>query len=211
MLLTKRTYIANKNRIAVISIKLDDPESLTWGIFMVGPPSTSTPIQFFIDWGDGNFGKHDLARMISHDYAKPGNYTVTVYSAASVQLSISGPTAGTPWHDEYPKRVTAIMINGMFRYAQDAFANTTELTTLDIQNYANTLPSKAFADSHKLTGAVNLKPIRSLAPDVFEGCELITELHFHSAYESYIKQCPGYSDGPGNFGAPNAVCVFDLT
>lgn len=208
MTITKKTRLLAAPFVGTrIRIKLDDPESLAWGIYTLTLAEGRE--KAVIDWGDGASDMVADSSPVIHTYAKTGDYEIRISD------DISGLRCSTSSSMPDFRNVYAPMI-------REFFTNSTLLGTLE--NYCfdfainlrvvscarsgvRKIMKSAFYECISLAGRLDFPGVEFLASGSFRNCTEITELHFDAANEATIRTLSGFDT---KFGAENATVFFDL-
>ena len=189
-----------------IKIKLEDPESLTWG--MSNLTLAEGCERAIIDWGDGSRTELSETGEAIHDYAAPGEYEVRI-SDDIVRICCSGgPT--TPYYTAYAPMIRACITKAArLGYIHSrCFLNAVNMDAFICEGSGVTvIGSFSFRDCVSLKGRLDLRGIDSVMVNAFTSATGITELHFSEANKAAIMALDGYGTA---FGAPNAAVVCDL-
>ena len=190
-----------------IRIKLDDPESLTWGIRKLTLAEGRE--RAVVDWGDGTTTEVTASGSQEHIYAQTGEYEVRISDDLSqLQCLMRG---GTSMY----QRVYAPMIREfssdaalLTNFGVDGFYRAVNLSTLQCEESGvSDLGRWTLQYCTGLVGRLDLPRVNTIATESFSGSTGITELHFSKANEETIKALAGYATC---FGAANAEIFFDL-
>lgn len=206
MVITKKTRLLSAHGTR-IRIKLDDPESLTWGMSTVTPAEGHE--KAVIDWGDGTRTEVTRKGSQTHTYAEVGEYEVRISDDIS-SLVCSAKTNTSPYRSVYAPMIrethtTATLFD---RLGTVCFSNAANMRVFTSEGVAvSSIGINAFQDCTSLAGRLNFPCAEEIASSAFNGATGITELHFSAAHEDTIKTLPGYDTG---FGAENATVYFDL-
>ena len=205
MTITKTTRLLSAHETR-IRIKLDDPESLTWGM------STLTLAEghekAVIDWGDGTRTEVTATGAQEHTYAQPGEYEVRLSDDISA-LACSVKVNTSPFRSVYAPmirevRTTAALLAQLGAFC---FGNATNLSAFTCERSAlHSLATSAFSTCTSLAGRLDFPCADNIASKVFYESPGITELHFSAANKATIEALPGYDTA---FGAENADVFFD--
>lgn len=211
MTITKKTRLLPVPFVGTrIKIKLDDPESLEWGMDFVILAEECSSVT--IDWGDGTMEQFDGTTSPIHAYPRCGTYEV-VLSDDLTSFRCSNVTASSPFQAIYAKRIVGVksnarkldMIPGMAFYCCE------NLTEFDIdETSVSMLATRAFYRCTGLMGALRFPAVTSINAMTFTGCTGITELHFGKVNEATLRALPAWESSGGRFGAENATVYFDL-
>ena len=189
-----------------IRIKLDDPESLTWGMGLLTLHEDREKV--VIDWGDGNTTELSDDDKATHTYSQTGEYEVRI-SDDIVEIRCSGGT-GTPYYTTYTPMIRACITNAArLDYIDNrCFLNAVNMDAFICEGSGVTMiGSYSFKDCVSLKGRLDLRGIDSVMANSFASATGITELHFSEANKAEIMALDGYDTG---FGAPNATVLCDL-
>ena len=206
MTITKKTRLlaAHDTRIR---IKLDDPESLTWGIYNL--TMSEGREKAVIAWGDGMESEIHESGQLTHTYAQPGEYEVRI-SDDIASLGFSYLTTPSPFKDIYAQMIrefhtsaTRLDALEMFCFEKAQNLSVFECETSGLRK----LNSRLFWNCTSLAGRIDLPGIEDVATTTFSHATGITELHFSKANEAVITALPGYDTA---FGAANAAVYCDL-
>lgn len=193
-----------------IGIALDDPGSLTWGIFALTLAEGHAGA--VVDWGDGTCTELAESGQPTHDYAKAGEYEILISDDVS-SLRCSTKSATSEFRTVYAPmirefRTTAAALRAI---ADCCFHDATSLRAFQgAATGPHTLGQRAFYNCKSLSGRLDLPGAGDIASTAFSGCSGITELHFASANEDAIRASPAWKESGGRFGAENAAAFFDL-
>ena len=190
-----------------IRIKLDDPESLTWGMNHLTLADGHD--KAIIDWGDGRTDELAASGALTHNFASVGEYMVRVSDdIISLRCSIKSDksafkTIYAPMIREF--RTNATHLNNILSACFYAAEN---LSIVSCKGSGlMTLHTLALANCPSLAGRLDLPGISYLYATTLSESLGITELHFSKANEEEITALSGFDTA---FGALNAVIVFDL-
>lgn len=139
-----------------------------------------------VNWGDGTVETPYDITKVTHTYAQPGEYEITLTDALS-SLSVSGTSA--------TRQKEGLKIIS-FK------ANAPHLTELG---------ASAFYGCANITGGVELPHVNTIAgttTEPFAGCPQAFEIHFSKDNEAAIRASTPFTKDP-QLGAPNAVISFD--
>lgn len=209
MIITKKTRLlaAHDTRIR---IKLDDPSSLTWGIYNL--TMSEGHEKAVIDWGDGMQSEIHEGGQLTHTYAQPGEYEVHI-SDDIASLGFSYLTTPSPFKDVYAAMIrefhtTAAHLDALEMFC---FEKATNLCAFECEKSGlRKLNSRLFWNCTSLAGRIDLPGIVDVASATFSHATGISELHFSAANEATIKALPDWESTSGKFGAANATVYFDL-
>ena len=208
MTITKKTRLLPAPFVGTrITIKLDDPESLDWGINVLSLAGGSSFA--LIDWGDGTTEQTNGAISPVHTYQSCGTYEV-VLSDDIETLCFTTGSSESPFR-MYGKRILAIRsrAQNLDSLSTYSLCECDNLTIFDFRHSSlKSLSPRALYKCFNIMGALYLPPsLISLGANSFGNCTGITELHFSKAQEETIKALQGYDKA---FGAVNAAVYFDL-
>ena len=189
-----------------ITIRLDDPEMLSWGIFALGFADGESSVR--INWGDGCIETVTADKRIGHTYAALGTYTVTL-SDTIASLKCSTMNASDYFGSPSALRILAFSTNAAKLRLIDKWCfyraeNMTEFICAD--SGIQEMSTQSFYKCYALGGSLNLKPVFSLTNTTFSTCEGITEIVFDMANYETITSNPSYDV---KFGAKNANIRFE--
>ena len=193
-----------------IKIALDDPESLTWGIFALTYAAGHT--KAVIDWGDGGREEIDGTVQPIHNYARTGTYEVSISDDIS-DLRCSTKSASSEFRLRYAPMIHEVCINAntLSTVADCCFYNALNLKKIDCKGTGlRILGQLAFNSCVSMSGRFDFPGVDSIASTTFAGCSGITELHFSKVNEAAIKALPAWESSGHRFGAENATVSFDL-
>ena len=188
-----------------IKVRLDDPNSLTWGLYSLTiAQDTSKAV---IDWGDGISEEVTESGSRTHDYARTGVYEVRISNDIS-ELRISAKNATSEFREIYAKAIlefrtaaTQLEVLGM-----NCFYDAKNLSLFKCEGGAvREIRIYAFGLCTKLEGVLDLPDVVKLASTSFPDCPNITELRFSTANKATIDGLSGYGE---SFGAENAIVTF---
>ena len=205
MTITKTTRLMSA-RDTRIKIRLDDPESLTWG--MATLTLAEGHEKAVIDWGDGTRTEVTASGSQTHDYAEVGEYEVRLSDDISA-LACSVKVNTSPFRSVYAPmirevRTTAALLAQLGAFC---FGNATNLSTFTCERSAlHSLATNAFRTCTSLAGRLDFPCADNIASKAFYESLGITELHFSEANEETIRALSGYDTA---FGAENADVFFD--
>ena len=206
MTITKTTRLMSAHDTR-IKIKLDDPESLTWGMYSLTLAEGHE--KAVIDWGDGTRTEVTASGAQEHTYAQIGEYEVRISDDISA-LACSVKVITSPFHSVYAPmirevRTTAALLAQLGAFC---FGNATNLSAFTCEGSAlHSLATNAFRTCTSLAGRLDFPCADNIASKAFYESPGITELHFSKANEETIRALPGYDTA---FGAENADVFFDL-
>lgn len=206
MIITKKTRLMTAHDTR-IRIKLDDPESLTWGMSTVTPADGHE--KAVIDWGDGTRTEVTRKGGQTHTYEEVGEYEVRISDDIS-SLVCSAKTNTSPYRSVYAPMIRATHTTATLldRLGTVCFSNATNMRIFTSEEAAvRSIGINAFQDCASLMGRLNFPYAEEIASSAFNGATGITELHFSAAHEETIKALPGFDTA---FGAANATVIFDL-
>ena len=192
-----------------IRIRLDDPASLTWGIFSLTLAEGHS--KAVIDWGDG-ITVETAEAQLTHTYAQPGEYEVRI-SDDIAMLSCSGDTETSPFHVIYAPMIREFRTNATLleKLGDLCFYEATNIGVFRCEGSAlSVVGVSGFGNCPSLVGRVDLPGLVNIDVRAFVGCVNVTELHFRAADEEVIKSSFRWKKSVGKFGAPNATSFFDL-
>ena len=206
MIITKKTRLlaAHDTRIR---IKLDDPDSLEWGIYSVNLADGCSAVT--IDWGDGTVETFDGTESPVHTYPRCGTYEVVLSDDLST-FRCSNSTASSPFQSIYAKRIVGVKSNTrkLDSISGVAFYCCENLTEFDVTaSSVRSIGLRAFYKCTGLTGAMSFPTVNNINSTAFVDCTGITELHFSEAHKAEIEALLGYKTA---FGAENATVYCDL-
>lgn len=209
-IITKKVRIAGTPFVGTrIRLRLDDPESLTWGMsFLLLDQSRGTAT---VDWGDGVREEIREDGPQRHVYAQPDEYEVRI-SDDLTGLGVSKLFPGE-FRDAFAPMIRAFRTTAtrLCTLENFCFTGARNLSVFSCGGSGlKTLSSRSFANCTSLLGRIDLPGIVSLPSDSFIGDSGLTELHFSAANEQAIKALPAWEGGAGKFGAENATAYFDL-
>ena len=210
MTITKKTRLLPPFIGTRIKIKLDDPESLEWGIYHVGLADGCSAAT--IDWGDGVRTKLTENGQPTHGYAKTGEYEVHISDDIS-SIAFSAKTTTSVFRLVYVPMIRSFRTTARHLATLNAncFYNAENLADYHDEGQGlHTLDSRAFGLCPSLRGRLDLPHGNCLAANAFISSPGITELHFGVANEDAIKALPAWSTSGGKFAAENAEVFFDL-
>ena len=204
MTITKKTRLlaAHDTRI---KIKLDDPESLTWGMKTLTLAEGHE--KALVDWGDGTRTEVTASGVQVHTYAQPGEYEVRISDdVVKVQCLVKNGQSVhqlvyAPMIREFTSNATLLENLG-----GDGFYKAVNLTTLQCPGVRE-LGRWTLQFCTGLVGRLDFPQVSSIGEETFSGSTGITELHFSEANEAVISALPGFTSA---FGAENATVFFDL-
>ena len=189
-----------------IRIRVDDPASLTWGIY--GHTMAEGHAQGFIDWGDETTTEIVSGQNL-HTYAQTGEYEVRISDDISELRCVS--RAGTsPFQLLYAPMIRGFRTNAerLEEIGMDCFYKTVNLAEFHCEGSGvREIAVRSFQYCTGLVGRLDLPGVDTVETDAFKAATGITELHFSKANEAAITALPGFAT---SFGAVNAQCVFDL-
>lgn len=193
-----------------IRIRIDDPESLTWGMFDLTLAEGHE--KAVIGWGDGTHEDFVTNGMVTHTYATTGEYEISL-SDDLAGIRCSHPKAGSPFRSTYAPMIrefqtTAVHVQTLGNYCLAGAANLTAFCCE--RSGVSILAPWAFAHCPLLTGRLDFPRVVSIDASTFKDCLGITELHFGAANEATIRALPAWAESGGKFGAENATAFFDL-
>ena len=206
MTITKKTRLLPQFVGTRIKIKLDDPESLTWGMRILDLAEGHE--KAVIEWGDGTSTEMTESGLLTHTYAKVGEYEVRISDDIE---ALACSNRGT---DEY-SAVYAPMIREVRTSATllealntTCFRNATNMHTFTCKGSSvKSIANSAFTGCTSLSGRIDLPCVLTIPETTFRDSPDITELHFSAANAAIITALPGYDTA---FGAVNATVYFDL-
>ena len=205
MTITKTTRLMSAHETR-IRIKLDDPASLTWGMYSLTLAEGHE--KAIVDWGDGTRTEVTASGSQTHDYAQPGEYEVRI-SDDIASIRCSGASASDPFYAIYSARIVSFTTSAaeLARIPGMCFAEASNMTTFGCKGSGvATIESRAFKGCFALRGSVCLQPVTSLLSSTFTNCPAVTEIVFDQANYDIISALPGYD---AKFGATNAEVLFD--
>lgn len=192
-----------------IRIRLDDPQSLTWGmselLLAEGHESAA------VDWGDGNL-QEITGGEITHTYAKPGEYDVLI-SDDIMSLSCSASSDTSVFHNVYAPMIRECCTNAteLDRLAKNCFMEAVNLRTFSCEgSVLRELGGRAFGKSSSFLKRIDFPNVVSVGSNTFYSSTDLTELHFGLANEEVIKASSAWESSGHKFGAANATVYFDL-
>ena len=189
-----------------IRIKLDDPESLTWGISYLALADGCE--NALIDWGDGSRTVLAESREAVHDYQAIGEYEVRI--SDNIKSLRCSNASSSVFQSVYTPLINRFVTNAntLTALGKDCLHGATNLIGFNCEgSELGTIAANSFADCSSLFGRVDLPTVVALAGNAFINCPGITELHFSEANEAAISALSGYAT---KFGAENATISFDL-
>lgn len=189
-----------------IAIRLDDPESLTWGIYSLTFAEGESAVT--IDWGDGSVETVTDTKRIVHTYPSTGTYVVRLSDTIS-GLACAAPATPAEFRKAYPSRIVSFVTTAqkLTQLTNYAFSYAENLTYFScIGSGLVKLQSQVFRYCTELSGSLNLKPITSLSALTFFGCDLVTQLVFDNANYETITSLEGFAT---KFGASKATIRFE--
>ena len=188
-----------------IKVRLDDPNSLTWGLYSL--TITQGTSKAVIDWGDGISEEVTESGSRTHDYARTGVYVVRISNDIS-ELRFSAKTATSEFREIYAKSIlefhtaaSRLEVLGM-----NCFYDAENFYLFKCEGEAvREIRLNAFGLCPKLEGVLDLPNVIKLASNSFPDCPNITELRFSTANKATIEGLSGYGE---SFGAENAIVTF---
>ena len=193
-----------------IRIRVDDPESPTWG--MSDLTIAEDREKAVIDWGDAICEEIAEGGARTHTYARTGEYEVVISDDIS-GLRCSHLSSASVFRTVYAPMIREVCTSAARLKALEncCFIDATGLTAFTSRQAGiETLAVSAFARCPSLTGRLDLPRVVSIAANSFGGCGAIAELHFGAANEATIKASSAWETSGGRFGAENAEVFFDL-
>lgn len=193
-----------------IRIRIDDPESLAWGMFDLTLADGHD--KAVIDWGDGTHEEFAASGKATHTYATTGEYEVRL-SDDLEGIRCSYTKTSSPFRSVYAPmirgfRTTAVRLQ---TFESSCFNGATNLADFSCaSSNVTTLAISAFALCPSLTGRLDFPHAVSIGASAFKDSLGIAELHFGAANEAAIKALPAWTESGGRFGAENAAVFFDL-
>ena len=211
MTITKKTRLLPPPFVGTrISIELDDPASLTWGIGALTLAEGHDVAS--IDWGDGQRDDIAMDGSVTHVYAQPGEYEVRI-SDDIATIRFSSKSGSDPFRGIYAQMIrefltTARCLNSLTNYC---FNYAAKLETIKCASSGlHVLLPLAIGNCSTLSGRLDLPEVTDISLNSFYGSTGLTELHFSAANEAIIKALPAWEESGGKFGAVNATVYFDL-
>ena len=210
MIITKKTRLLPPFVGTQIKIELDDPESLTWGIYRIKIAEGHE--KAVIDWGDGQREEVIGFTEVTHLYAQTGVYNVRLSDDIS-SLQFSTKSSVSPFRVVYAKMIrefatTAKVLNTLETYSFNDAANLRKVSTKG--SSLRVISSRTFGLCPSLGERVDLHEVSDVNATAFYNSTGISELHFSAAKEDLIRGSAGWRESGGNFGAVNATVSFDL-
>ena len=205
MIITKTTRLMSA-RDTRIKIKLDDPASLTWGMYSLTLAEGHE--KAVIDWGDGTRTEVTASGSQTHDYAEVGEYEVRLSDDISA-LACSVKVSTSPFRSVFAPmirefRTTATLL---VQLANGEFYDAANLSAFSCAGSGvREIATRAFTGCTSLVERLDLPGVERITNTSLSGCTGITELHFSEAQEDAIRALPGYDTA---FGAENADVFFD--
>ena len=188
-----------------IRIRLDDPASLTWGIysFVLADGESSVTI----DWGDGMVQTFTETQEISHTYPAIGIYEVKI-SDSIAALRCSSSAADPLYYDGFAPCILSCETNAakLIKIDRFCFMGARNMVTFNCNDSGVTeLSTRCLRECESLSGSVGLKPVTSINSTTFAESPGITELVFSQANYDIISALSGFET---QFGALNATISF---
>lgn len=189
-----------------IRIRVNDPESLEWGIYNLmlaeGHPKC------IIDWGDGS-STEATSGECHHAYAQAGEYEVRISDDID-ELRCLLRGGSTVYQLLYAPMIREFRTDAalLAKIATDCFYKAVNLAAFHCEGSGvREIAIRSFNYCTSLVGRLDLPGVENIGTDAFKESTGITELHFSNDVEEAISALPGFATA---FGASNAVCVFDL-
>lgn len=195
-----------KWRGTCIRIRVDDPESMTWGIYNV-TLAEGRPV-CVIDWGDGT-STETTGGQNHHTYAQTGEYEVRISDDIG-ELRCLMRAGSTVYQLVYAPMIREFRTGAalLAKLTSDCFYKAVNLAAFHCDGSGlQEIAVRSFNYCTGLVGRLDLPGIENIGTDAFKESTGITELHFSKSAEEAISALPGFATA---FGASNAVCVFDL-
>ena len=190
-----------------IKIKLEDPESLTWGMSMLTLHEDRE--RAIIDWGDGSRTELSETGEAIHDYAAPGEYEIKITDDIQV-IQCSSSLPGSAFRKVYAPMICEFWTTAvhLMKIGDNCFTDATNLSAFNLEGLGvSELGSRAVSMCVSLEGRIDLPGINTLAKNSLLNSNYIEEIHFSKKNEERIQALDGYTSA---FGAKNATISFDL-
>lgn len=189
-----------------ITIRLDDPSSLAWGMQHLVFASGHQNVE--IDWDDGCCEEIKTGGAVTHTYPRAGEYVVRIADGVS-ELRCSTKTPSSVYRTTYAKAIREFVTNAalLIRLGYNGFYDAANLATFQCEGSGLCeLGPNTFGMCPALRGRIALPGIIKVSANSFIDCPNITELQFSKENEAIITALAGYET---HFGAENAVVSFD--
>ena len=210
MIIQKKTVLLPAGSRTRLKIKLDDPSSLTWGIYQLTLKNGVSSGN--VSWGDGTYDivTSENANELTHTYAQTGTYIVTI-SDDFKGLSVSSWIWVKAFSETYPSRLIEVLEGAdNLRPDRGCFAYSMNLENVVASEHFPILCDDGLFQNCVSLATINLPGTVSLHRKSFIGCTNLREIHLSGKYESRIRGSYDWSSSDGKFGAPNAETSFDL-
>ena len=197
-------------RMTRVTINLEAPDSLVWGIKRL--PLATGSASATVDWGDGTSTEVTTADPVTHAFASPGTYEVCI--SDDIESCMFSKASGSDDFSEiYAKRIVAFKTDAekLTKFEPYCFRNCSNLTTVNCaRSWITYLPLRAFDSCEQLAGRLDFPCVYLINPLTFKGALLINEVHFAKTNEAAITSSSGWESSNHTFGAVNATIFFDL-
>ena len=209
-IICKTTLFPAEARETRIRIRVDDPESLTWGMRTLELAAGCE--RAVVDWGDGTRQTVAESGELIHEYAGTGEYEVRI-SDDIASLSCASSGSATVYNTVYAPMIRAFRTTAarLEALASFCFFCASNLSAFGCAGSGlRTVGTRTFAKCPSLVGRLDLPGVEDIATTTFVSSAGITELHFSAAKEEAIRALPAWESSRHKFGAANATAYFDL-
>ena len=191
-----------------IGIEITD-EDLTWGMSSGSLAAESESVR--IDWGDGTSETRAGISQLTHTYAAPGRYVVSL-SDDLATLKVAVITKTSPFY-AYAKRITAFFSNAqrLVELPTLAFVDASSLRTLDLsQSNIKTLGNNTFKGCTALQPELFFPSVTNPGGSTFKDCKQLTRIHFSDSNKAEITSLSSFQTDPTLGTGILDICWFDL-